>query len=119
MDAQVRTDALKISEDYAAIVDLSVRQTFGSIELSVSRSSNGAINATDILVFMKEISSNGVRLCSQCLVRCSTDSGWDAEYEHGGRYLSRLAGVPVLQSGIGQVPLGGAIPVSRVWTVSE
>lgn len=59
MDAQVRTDALKISEDYAAIVDLSVRQTFGSIELSVSRSSNGAINATDILVFMKEISSNG------------------------------------------------------------
>jgi hypothetical protein len=59
MDAQVNSDSTKISDDYAGIVDLSIRQTFGAIELTVSKTESGEIDPDDLLVFMKEISSNG------------------------------------------------------------
>ncbi|KAF7355439.1 DUF1793-domain-containing protein [Mycena sanguinolenta] len=58
-DAQVQTDASKISADYAAIVALSIRQALGAVEITLSKTSTGAFNTSDIIVFMKEISSDG------------------------------------------------------------
>ncbi|KAK1226441.1 hypothetical protein PQX77_010605 [Marasmius sp. AFHP31] len=59
LDSKVQTDASKISSEYAGIVALSVRQFFGSIEFTLSKKSDGSIDDSDVLVFMKEISSNG------------------------------------------------------------
>jgi hypothetical protein len=58
-DAQVHSDASKISSDYASIVDLSIRQVLAATELTVSKDGSGNANATDVLLFMKEISSDG------------------------------------------------------------
>ncbi|KAJ7368444.1 DUF1793-domain-containing protein [Mycena albidolilacea] len=58
-DAKVQTDAGKISADYASIVALSIRQAFMATELTISKTSTGAFNTTDVILFMKEISSDG------------------------------------------------------------
>ncbi|KAF7352670.1 DUF1793-domain-containing protein [Mycena venus] len=58
-DAKVQTDAGKISADYAAVVALSIRQAFAATELTISKTSTGAFNTTDVILFMKEISSDG------------------------------------------------------------
>ncbi|OBZ70311.1 hypothetical protein A0H81_09943 [Grifola frondosa] len=58
-DAQVNADASQISSDYASVVALSVRQGFGAIEITTSKESNGNFNTSDVMVFMKEISSDG------------------------------------------------------------
>ncbi|KAJ7368431.1 DUF1793-domain-containing protein [Mycena albidolilacea] len=58
-DAKVQTDASKISADYASIVALSIRQAFSATELTISKTSTGAFNTTDVILFMKEISSDG------------------------------------------------------------
>ncbi|KAJ7765010.1 hypothetical protein DFH07DRAFT_371236 [Mycena maculata] len=58
-DAQVQTDASAISADYAAVVALSIRQALAGIEITISKTSTGAFNTSDILVFLKEISSDG------------------------------------------------------------
>ncbi|KAJ7498777.1 hypothetical protein FB451DRAFT_1015143 [Mycena latifolia] len=52
-DAQVQTDATKISADYAAVVALSIRQALAATELTISKTSTGAFNTTDIILFMK------------------------------------------------------------------
>jgi hypothetical protein len=64
-DAKVQTDASKISADYASIVALSIRQAFSATELTISKTSTGAFNTTDVILFMKEISSDGVRAAAQ------------------------------------------------------
>lgn len=51
-DAKVNADATKISAEYASIVALSIRQGFGAIETTVSRTRSG-FNTSDVLVFMK------------------------------------------------------------------
>ena len=61
-DAKVKADASAISSDYADIVALSIRQTLGACEITVSKTSSGAFNTSDITTFMKEISSDGVSL---------------------------------------------------------
>ncbi|KAH9844227.1 DUF1793-domain-containing protein [Rhodofomes roseus] len=58
-DAQISSDASSISSDYAEWVALSVRQAFGAIEFTISKDSSGNFNTSDILTFMKEISSDG------------------------------------------------------------
>ncbi|KAJ7276535.1 DUF1793-domain-containing protein [Mycena haematopus] len=58
-DAKVQADAGKISADYAAVVALSIRQALGATELTISKTSTGAFNTSDIIMFMKEISSDG------------------------------------------------------------
>ncbi|KAK0453442.1 hypothetical protein EV421DRAFT_1700907 [Armillaria borealis] len=58
-DSQVENDASAISEDYAGIVALSIRQAMGSMEVTISRTNDGSWNTDDVLVFMKEISSDG------------------------------------------------------------
>ena len=61
-DAKVKADASAISSDYADIVALSIRQTLGACEITVSKTSSGAFNTSDITTFMKEISSDGVSI---------------------------------------------------------
>ncbi|KAI0723177.1 DUF1793-domain-containing protein [Earliella scabrosa] len=58
-DAKVKADASRISSDYADIVSLSIRQAFGACEITISRTSNGGFDTSDITTFMKEISSDG------------------------------------------------------------
>ncbi|KAJ7068393.1 DUF1793-domain-containing protein [Mycena amicta] len=58
-DAKVQKDASAISDDYAAIVALSIRQAMAAMEITLSKNADGSFNTTDILVFMKEISSDG------------------------------------------------------------
>ncbi|KAJ3568603.1 hypothetical protein NP233_g5597 [Leucocoprinus birnbaumii] len=58
-DNKINSDASKISSDYASIVALSVRQSLGAIEITISKNSNGSFNTNDVIVFMKEISSDG------------------------------------------------------------
>ncbi|TDL28683.1 DUF1793-domain-containing protein [Rickenella mellea] len=58
-DARVTQDAKRISDDYESIVALSIRQAFAATEITVSKNSNGSFNTDDVLMFMKEISSDG------------------------------------------------------------
>ncbi|KAJ7140461.1 DUF1793-domain-containing protein [Mycena filopes] len=63
LDAKIQSDASKISSDYAGVVALSVRQSLSATEITVSKTSTGAWNVSDVLVFMKgecvQISSDG------------------------------------------------------------
>ena len=52
-DAKVVSDATKISSTYASLVELSIRQAIGAIEITISKTSSGAWNTTDVIVFMK------------------------------------------------------------------
>ena len=61
LDTRVHSDATGISSDptssdYAALVALSVRQAFGSLEITVSKGANGTFNTDDILIFMRGMS---------------------------------------------------------------
>ncbi|PPR07202.1 hypothetical protein CVT26_012635 [Gymnopilus dilepis] len=58
-DNKVASDATKISADYASIVALSIRQALGATEITISKNGGGTFNTSDVLVFMKEISSDG------------------------------------------------------------
>ncbi|KAG8881508.1 hypothetical protein FRB98_004291 [Tulasnella sp. 332] len=58
-DVKVNSDASAISADYASIVALSIRQALGATEITISKTSAGAWNTTDIMMFLKEISSDG------------------------------------------------------------
>ncbi|KAJ6569518.1 hypothetical protein B0H19DRAFT_697259 [Mycena capillaripes] len=59
LDKKVETDAAKISPDYAGIVALSIRQSLSANELTISKKASGGWNTSDVLYFMKEISSDG------------------------------------------------------------
>lgn len=52
-DKQVESDASAISSNYAGIVQLSIRQAFGAMELTISRNSDGSWNTSDTLMFLK------------------------------------------------------------------
>ncbi|KAK0490834.1 hypothetical protein IW261DRAFT_1547137 [Armillaria novae-zelandiae] len=51
-DSKVESDASAISEDYAG-------NPMGSMEVTISKTTDGSWNTDDVLVFMKEISSDG------------------------------------------------------------
>ncbi|KAG6821602.1 hypothetical protein H0H93_000111 [Arthromyces matolae] len=59
LDTKVNSDASKISTDYAGVVALSIRQAIGATEITISKNSDGTWNTSDIIVFLKEISSDG------------------------------------------------------------
>lgn len=52
-DSQVKSDASKISSDYASLVALSIRQAFGATEITISKRDDGSWNTDDVLIFMK------------------------------------------------------------------
>ena len=81
-DEKVNSDASKISSDYASIVALSIRQAFAATEITISKTSSGEWNTSDVKMFMKEISSNGVRPIT---IYCRTplsNSFFGLEYEY-------------------------------------
>ncbi|KAG5342506.1 hypothetical protein C0989_000634 [Termitomyces sp. Mn162] len=55
LDSKVNSDASKISADYAAIVELSIRQAVGATEITISRNPDGTWNTDDVIVFLKGI----------------------------------------------------------------
>lgn len=62
-DSKVNSDASKISSDYASIVELSIRQVLGATEITVSKNADGTFNTSDVLVFMKGLSTKHSFLC--------------------------------------------------------
>ncbi|KAE9407196.1 DUF1793-domain-containing protein [Gymnopus androsaceus JB14] len=58
LDETLQAASASISSSYTDIVALSMRQTFGATELTIS-GSPGAWNTSDTLMFLKEISSDG------------------------------------------------------------
>jgi hypothetical protein len=60
LDARVCSDASGISSNYAAFCAISLRQAVGATETTISKTPSGAWNTSDVLMFMKEISSDGV-----------------------------------------------------------
>ncbi|KAF8595372.1 DUF1793-domain-containing protein [Ceratobasidium sp. AG-I] len=59
LDTKIFNDATPIHSDYTAIVQLSTRQAFAAVEITLSKTESGSYNTSDIKIFMKEISSNG------------------------------------------------------------
>ncbi|TFK45401.1 DUF1793-domain-containing protein [Heliocybe sulcata] len=58
-DSQVQSDASKVSSSYADIVALSIRQALATVELTISKDGDGSWNTSDVMMFLKEISSDG------------------------------------------------------------
>lgn len=52
-DTKLDTDSRKTSADYAGVTALSVRQSLGANELTISKNSDGSWNTADVLLFMK------------------------------------------------------------------
>ena len=65
-DAQVEQDAKKISQDYADLVALSMRQGFAATEITVARN-GGSYDTSNVLTFLK-----GPSLIGMTSVRFST-----------------------------------------------
>ncbi|KAI0771549.1 hypothetical protein BD413DRAFT_492851 [Trametes elegans] len=59
-DTRVSEDATQVSSDYAVLVALLIRQAFGATELMVQKLGPGSYDTSDIMMFIKEISSDGV-----------------------------------------------------------
>ncbi|KAF8883854.1 hypothetical protein BD779DRAFT_1443529 [Infundibulicybe gibba] len=56
LDQKIMSDASgAISQDYADLVSLSVRQTMGGIDITTSNGTDGQWNASDIMIFMKSV----------------------------------------------------------------
>ncbi|KAH7104067.1 hypothetical protein BKA62DRAFT_768431 [Auriculariales sp. MPI-PUGE-AT-0066] len=58
-DEQIKADASKHGDNYAYIVERSIRQTFGACELTVGKNDDGMYDKTDVMYFQKELSSGG------------------------------------------------------------
>jgi hypothetical protein len=107
LDAQVQSDAGKISTNYAALTALSLRQAMGATEITISKSSSGAWNTSDVLMFLKEISSDGVSSLHSKLTLAVANAL--TERQHGRRDLPCLAGIHLPQPELGQVPPPSAV----------
>ncbi|KAF8874083.1 hypothetical protein BD779DRAFT_1451181 [Infundibulicybe gibba] len=55
LDQRITSDALSISQDYADLVSLSVRQTMGGVDITTSKGLDGQWNTSDIMMFMKSV----------------------------------------------------------------
>ena len=53
LDRRIRADGSRISEEYAAILELSTRQVFGATEVTCGKYSETGYDPNDVLVFMK------------------------------------------------------------------
>ncbi|KAI1787276.1 hypothetical protein LXA43DRAFT_716833 [Ganoderma leucocontextum] len=59
-DSQVSNDANRISSGYASLVALSIRQTFGAIEITVPQHNDGSFDTSNVLTFMKQMADASV-----------------------------------------------------------
>lgn len=55
MDSTLLNAAREISDDYADVVSVAARQAMASVEITVSESSDGGWNTSDIMSFMKDV----------------------------------------------------------------
>ncbi|KAF8867760.1 hypothetical protein BD779DRAFT_1244531 [Infundibulicybe gibba] len=55
LDQKIISDASSISQDYADLVSLSVRQTIGGVDITISNGTDGQWNTSDVMMFMKSI----------------------------------------------------------------
>ena len=58
MDNMITQAASNISSQYVDLVSLAASQTFGSIEISVSKGSDGDWNTSDVKIFMKDMGNS-------------------------------------------------------------
>ena len=58
LDNQITQSAQSVSSEYSDLVSLAARQTFGSIDITVSRGSDGQWNTSDAMIFMKNMGNN-------------------------------------------------------------
>ena len=58
LDQKIVNDAKAISDEYADIVSLATRQVMGSLDITVSTGSDGKANASDVMIFMKDIGTS-------------------------------------------------------------
>lgn len=54
LDNQIVSDANAISSQYADLVSLAARQAMAGLEITVGSDSNGKVNESDVLIFMKD-----------------------------------------------------------------
>ncbi|KAF8960765.1 hypothetical protein BDZ97DRAFT_1630582, partial [Flammula alnicola] len=59
LDYKIMSEAGAISQDHADLVALSLRQTIGATDLTISKGSDGLWNTSDIQMFMKDIGNGG------------------------------------------------------------
>ncbi|KIK51207.1 hypothetical protein GYMLUDRAFT_181767, partial [Collybiopsis luxurians FD-317 M1] len=58
LDDQIISDASKISSNYTDLVALALRQVMAGMEITVGTDTNGQVNDSDILIFMKDIGNS-------------------------------------------------------------
>ncbi|CCM02781.1 uncharacterized protein FIBRA_04889 [Fibroporia radiculosa] len=57
-DSQLIQNASSISTEYSQVVALSTRQVFGAIDITVSNGTDGSLNASDVMIFMRNMGIN-------------------------------------------------------------
>jgi hypothetical protein len=55
LDQSILQDAASVSDLLGDLVSLALPQVFGSIQLTIGTDSNGKYNASDMMVFMKNV----------------------------------------------------------------
>ncbi|KAJ7073128.1 hypothetical protein C8F01DRAFT_269171 [Mycena amicta] len=58
LDDKILADASAISQEYADLVSLGLRQALAGVEITVSNGSNGGYNTSDVLAFMKDLGNS-------------------------------------------------------------
>ncbi|KAH9942417.1 uncharacterized protein BXZ73DRAFT_41258 [Epithele typhae] len=58
LDTKLVKEASQISSQYSDIVSLAARQTMASLDITVGEDDQGALNASDVQIFMKDISTS-------------------------------------------------------------
>ncbi|KAH9930467.1 uncharacterized protein BXZ73DRAFT_77912 [Epithele typhae] len=58
LDDRITGDAGKISSEYVDLVSLSTRPTLASLDITVSQNADGSVNASDVMVFMRDVGTS-------------------------------------------------------------
>ncbi|KAH9942534.1 uncharacterized protein BXZ73DRAFT_41320 [Epithele typhae] len=58
LDNKITGDAGKISSEYVDLVSLSTRPVLATLDITVSRNADGSVNASDVMVFMRDIGTS-------------------------------------------------------------
>ena len=58
LDQKIQADAAKLTPHYVDIVSLATRQVMASSDITVSMGSDGKANASDVMIFMKDVGTS-------------------------------------------------------------
>ncbi len=59
LDTQILADAQNVSSNYGDLLSLVARQAMSAIEITISKNTDGSLNSSDIMAFMKDMGSVG------------------------------------------------------------